>query len=334
VGNSTVAPSYSQTGLITSLGDAISSVSYTYAGSGSTRYPESSTIPSSGGNWILGTYKITPGSLVLSSGSTSNYTISYVQGTLTVSGTSAKGISGISVKSTGLNKSTELLTGFSASTTSYGIYVESAVTSVTVLITRETGSLASAQVSVNDSGYRKISFASNVANSGILALPQQSNTITVKIVATDLSVQTYSISILRDQATSSATGGVATPTPTATPRAATQVVNSVAFYVNSTSGETSSMIEVSMTTSFNRAVSSYTVNFTKPQSITQLRTTFTDPGITIRVKINQGAFRTIPSTGASTSLPLNVGTNTAILRVASSDGTVTDYTFTLNRAAT
>jgi hypothetical protein len=333
VGSATSAPSYSQSGLVTSRGDAIGSISYTYAGSGSTRYAESSTVPASGGKWILGTYKITPGSLVLSSGSESNYTITYVQGTLNVSGTSTKGISGISVKSTGLNKTTELLTSFSASTTSYGIYVESAVTSVTVLITRDSGSLTTAQVSVNDSGYRKISFASNVANSGILALPQQSNTITIKIIATDLSVQNYTISILRDQATSSATGGVPTPTPTATPRAATQVINSVAFYVNSTTGETSSLIEISMNRTFDKAVSTYTVSFTNAQSVTQLRTTFTDPGLTIRIKINQGAFRTIPSTGASTSLPLNVGANTAILRVASSDGTVADYTFTLNRAA-
>lgn len=333
VGNSTSAPSYSQSGLVTALGDAIGSVSYTYVGSGSTRYAQSSNAPASGGNWILGTYKITPASLVLSSGSASNYNISYAQGTLTVSGTSTTGISGISVKSTGLNKTTELLSGFSAATTSYGIYVESAVSSVTVVITRTSGSLANAQVSVNDSGFRRLTFTSNAANSGILALPQQSNTITLKIVATDLSVQTYTISILRDQATSSATGGIATPTPTASPRAANQVINSVAFYVNSTSGNTSSLIEVSMNRSFDKAVSSYTVSFTNAQSVTQLRTLFSDPGLTIRIKMNQGAFRTIPSSGASTSLALNEGANTAILRVASSDGTVADYTFTLNRAA-
>jgi len=186
VGSATSAPSYSQSGLVSSRGDAIGSVSYTYAGSGSTRYAESSSVPASGGKWILGTYKITPGSLVLSSGSESNYTISYVQGTLSVSGTSAKGISGISVKSIGLNKSTELLTGFLASTTSYAIYVESAITGVTVVISRDSGSLSTAQVSVNDSGYRKLSFVSNAANSGALALPQQSNTITVKMIATDL----------------------------------------------------------------------------------------------------------------------------------------------------
>jgi uncharacterized repeat protein (TIGR02543 family) len=332
VGSATSAPSYSQSGLVSSRGDAIGSVSYTYAGSGSTRYAQSSSAPAQGGKWILGTYKITPGSLVLSSGSESNYTISYVQGTLSISGTSQKGISGISVKSTALNKSTELLTNFSAGTTSYGIYVESAITSVTVVITRESGSLSSAQVSVNDSGFRKLSFTSNAANSGVLALPQQSNTITVKMVATDLSVQTYTISILRDQATSSATGGVATPTPTASPRAATQVINSVAFYVNSTSGANANLIEVSMNYTFDKARSSYIVSFTNAQSVMQLRTTFTDPGITIRIKMNQGAFRTIPSTGASTSLALNEGANSAILRVLSSDGTVADYTFTLNRA--
>jgi hypothetical protein len=332
VGNSTVAPSYSQSGLVS--GDAIGSLTYTYAGSGSTRYSESSSAPEQSGKWILGTYKITPKSVTLSSGSIGNYSVTFVQGTLNVSGSSQKGITGISVKSIGLNKSTELLTGFSASTTSYAIYVESAVTGVTVVISRDSGSLSNAQVAVNDSGFRKLTFTSNAANSGILALPQQSNTITVKMIATDLSVQTYSISILRDQATSSATGGVATPTPTATPRAATQVISSTKFFVNSAIGDGSIMLEVSMTPTFSTSTVNYSLNFTKAQSTTLMRTMFSDPGLTIRIKINQSAFRTIPSSGASTSLPLNTGANTAILRVASSDGTVADYTFTLNRAAT
>jgi uncharacterized repeat protein (TIGR02543 family) len=332
VGNSTVAPSYSQSGLVS--GDAIGSLSYTYAGSGTTRYTESSSAPEQSGKWILGTYKITPKSVTLSSGSIGNYSVTFVQGTLNVSGSSQKGITGISVKSIGLNKSTELLTGFSASTTSYAIYVESAVTGVTVVISRDSGSLSNAQVAVNDSGFRKLTFTSNAANSGILALPQQSNTITVKMIATDLSVQTYSISILRDQATSSATGGVATPTPTATPRAATQVISSTKFFVNSAIGDGSIMLEISMTPTFSTSTFNYTLNFTKAQSTTLMRTMFSDPGLTIRIKINQSAFRTIPSSGASTSLPLNTGANTAILRVASSDGTVADYTFTLNRAAT
>jgi uncharacterized repeat protein (TIGR02543 family) len=332
VGNSTVTPSYSQSGLVS--GDAIGSLTYTYAGSGTTRYTESSSAPEQSGKWILGTYKITPKSVTLSSGSIGNYSVTFVQGTLNVSGSSQKGITGISVKSIGLNKSTELLTGFSASTTSYAIYVESAVTGVTVVISRDSGSLSNAQVAVNDSGFRKLTFTSNAANSGILALPQQSNTITVKMIATDLSVQTYSISILRDQATSSATGGVATPTPTATPRAATQVISSTKFFVNSAIGDGSIMLEISMTPTFSTSTFNYTLNFTKAQSTTLMRTMFTDPGLTIRIKINQSAFRTIPSSGASTSLPLNTGANTAILRVASSDGTVADYTFTLNRAAT
>jgi hypothetical protein len=94
------------------------------------------------------------------------------------------------------------------------------------------------------------------------------------------------------------------------------------------------MLEISMTPTFSTSTFNYTLNFTKAQSTTLMRTMFTDPGLTIRIKINQSAFRTIPSSGASTSLPLNTGANTAILRVASSDGTVADYTFTLNRAAT
>jgi hypothetical protein len=41
----------------------------------------------------------------------------------------------------------------------------------------------------------------------------------------------------------------------------------------------------------------------------------------------------IPAQGSSNTIALNVGTNTALLRVFSADGTTADYSFTLTRAA-
>lgn len=59
--------------------DAILSASYTYAGTGSTSYPSSTTAPSN-----AGTYSVTPSAAVFSSGSASNYTINYVAGSVTI----------------------------------------------------------------------------------------------------------------------------------------------------------------------------------------------------------------------------------------------------------
>lgn len=59
--------------------DTISSVTYTYAGSGSTSYGPSTTRPTA-----AGTYSITPSAAAVSPGSASNYTFTYVAGVLTV----------------------------------------------------------------------------------------------------------------------------------------------------------------------------------------------------------------------------------------------------------
>ena len=59
--------------------DAISGVTYTYAGSGSTTYASSTTAPTA-----AGTYTVTPSVAVFSSGDVLNYNISYTPGTLTI----------------------------------------------------------------------------------------------------------------------------------------------------------------------------------------------------------------------------------------------------------
>ncbi|NDI10918.1 MAG: hypothetical protein EBY74_08045, partial [Actinobacteria bacterium] len=61
--------------------DAISSLTYTYAGSGSTTYAASTSAPT-----LPGTYTITPSAAVFSTGSASNYTtVTYAAGTYTIS---------------------------------------------------------------------------------------------------------------------------------------------------------------------------------------------------------------------------------------------------------
>jgi titin len=64
-----------------------------------------------------------------------------------------------------------------------------------------------------------------------------------------------------------------------------------------------------------------------------MKADFTAAGVTLRLKVNNGPFTPIPNTGYSTTISLNVGSNIAILRVASTDGTSRDYTFTLTRSA-
>jgi outer membrane protein OmpA-like peptidoglycan-associated protein len=75
---SSLSMSYSVTGL--EGADSDSGVTYTYAGTGSTSFAGSTTAPTG-----AGTYSVTPSQLLLSSGLTSNYTITYVPANLTIS---------------------------------------------------------------------------------------------------------------------------------------------------------------------------------------------------------------------------------------------------------
>lgn len=76
----TVTPSYSITSGALVSPDAISGVTYTYQGTGSTNYPASTTPPTA-----IGTYSVTPSNAVFSSGLSSNYAITYAPGSLTIS---------------------------------------------------------------------------------------------------------------------------------------------------------------------------------------------------------------------------------------------------------
>jgi uncharacterized repeat protein (TIGR02543 family) len=79
-GGSTPSMVPTASGLLT--GDAVSSATLTYEGTGSTSYTASTTMPTA-----AGTYSVTPSVVVLSTGSTANYNFTYVSGTLTISAT-------------------------------------------------------------------------------------------------------------------------------------------------------------------------------------------------------------------------------------------------------
>jgi hypothetical protein len=185
-------------------------------------------------------------------------------------------------------------------------------------------------VKVNNSGYRKLQFVNNSANSGSLPLPLAINTIIISAIATDQSRENYSISVTRDTKTTTTGATTQIPIPVATPASPGQVVSSVRFLVNSSNG----FSEVAISPNFSQTkYTGYSASFGANQSTTQMKADFTGVGITLRFKANNGPFLPIPSTGASATIALNKGTNTAVLRVFSADGTSVDYEFTLIRAS-
>ena len=329
VAGSVSDPSYSQSGLVTSFGDAIATPTYKYQGSGGTYYPISTSKPSK-----LGSYRISIDSITLSSGSILNYQVTFIAGELTIAGVSTNALGAISVKQASGDKTTELLTNFSDATTTYTIYVGADVSAVIATITRPAGSLITAQVKVNNSGWRKLTFQSNISNTGVLPLPSNINSISISTAASDQSVRLFTITIYRDTKSAPTGGSVASPAPTVSPTPAAQVVSAVRFYINNADGIGSGLAVVPMTPTFSRGTNSYTLSFTNLQSATIMKADFTGAGNTLRLKINSGPFNVIPNTGSSSTIALSVGTNIAILRVTSTESaTPEDYTFTLTRAA-
>jgi hypothetical protein len=75
----TVSPTHTVASGALAAGDAISGVTYTYAGIGSTTYAASTTAPTA-----TGSYSVTPSVAVFSSGSAANYDITYTPGSLTI----------------------------------------------------------------------------------------------------------------------------------------------------------------------------------------------------------------------------------------------------------
>ena len=323
IGATPSSPNYSQSGLVTSLGDSISDPTYRYAGKGTTYYPISSSIPT-----VVGQYEIIPSNIRLSAGSLNNYTVVVVSGMLSIVGDSINSVTGISIKATGLGLSNELLSNFSNFVNSYSVYVSPDVSAVIGKITRPAASMLSVQVKINDSGNRSLTFVNNVANTGSLPLPLSVNTILISVRSTDLTLRNFIITVYRDSSTLPTGGTTSSPAPTSTPVAANQAVSAIKFLVNNTGGSS----QVNITPAFNRTTYSYTATFLVSQSATQMQTELSGAGVTVRFKLNDAPFIIIPSTGLSNFVALNKGVNTGILRITSTDGSSQNYTFTLTRA--
>ncbi len=73
-----MSPSYTLTGALGGS-DALSGVTYTYTGTGATSYGPSTTAPTG-----AGTYSVTPSVVTFSTGSVSNYSVTYVPGSVTI----------------------------------------------------------------------------------------------------------------------------------------------------------------------------------------------------------------------------------------------------------
>jgi hypothetical protein len=328
VGSTVSDPTYTQTGLVTALGDLISTPTYKYQGKPGTYYPGSTTKPNK-----LGSYQIAAQPIALSSGLISNYEVTVVSGELSISGASTNQVGGISIKRSSGDKTTELLTGFNDATTSYSIYLEADISAVVATITRPAGSLISAQIKVNNSGWRKLTFINNLTTSGNLPIPVATNTISILTTATDQTNKSFNITVFRDTKSAPAGATSATPIPTVSPTPANQAVSAVKFYVNNLSGITSGLAEVPLSPSFTTTGLDYSASFENKHSATIMQVNFTAAGINLRLKVNTGPFRVIPAAGSSNTIALNVGANNAILRVFSTNGPSVDYNFTLTRAA-
>jgi hypothetical protein len=159
------------------------------------------------------------------------------------------------------------------------------------------------------------------------------NTISILTTATDQTSRSFTITIFRDTKSAPSGGTTAAPLPSASPTPAAQAVSAVKFYVNNLSESNPGPAEVPLSSVFRTSDLSYSASFTNKQSATTMQINFTAAGINLRLKVNNGPFRVIPAAGSSNTIALNVGSNTAILRVFSTDGTTVDYTFTLTRAA-
>jgi uncharacterized repeat protein (TIGR02543 family) len=321
-------PTYTQSGLVSSLGDVIATPTYYYSGTSSTYYGRSTTKPTA-----VGSYLISMLSLSLSSGSIGNYQVTFVSGNLSIASVTSSDVSAITLKRASGDTSSNLITNFDNSRTSYSVYVAAEVSAVVASITRPNGTVSSAQVKINDSGWRKLTFKSNDASTGALPLPSSTNTLKISTISNDKGSKEFTITIYRDTKTAPTGGSAATPAPTTTATPADNAISSVRFLVNNPSGNSSGMLEVDISPTFSRTTYAYTATFANTQSAALMKADFTASGVTLKLKINNGAFTSIPNTGFSSTISLNVGSNTAILRVTSSDASSVDYTFTLNRSA-
>jgi hypothetical protein len=189
---------------------------------------------------------------------------------------------------------------FGSGTISYTATVSNAISSITVTPTRNEAN-ASIQAQVNGGGYSSVTSGSS---SGSLALNVGSNTIDVLVTAQDgTTTKTYTTTVTRTAAATVST-----------------LDNLV-------------LSDGTLSSTFNSGTTSYTASVPYTTSSITVTPTKTNSFASIQVQVNAGGYSALTSGSPSSSLSLNVGSNTIDVKVTAEDGSFTTYTTTVTRAA-
>jgi hypothetical protein len=130
----TVNPGYALTSGTLAGFDAISGITYRYAGTGATTYASSATAPSA-----IGTYSITPSAAVFSTGLAANYTVTYATGVLTINNKTSRTVTFLSTSYTVQYGDTKTVAAIISAGASQGALTYSAGSSTACSVDATTG---------------------------------------------------------------------------------------------------------------------------------------------------------------------------------------------------
>lgn len=321
VGSEVPANSYKVTGNFAN-GESISNLTYRYS---SNSYPSSTMAPTT-----IGVYSISISGVVLTTGSISNYIITYVDGALSIGSTSDKNLSSMAVFVPGKPGEDYLYGAFVPDKYTYSVLLPPSATTLRVTVGRSSVSTFKSQVRINDSGYRTLKYTSSVggtADSGDLPVSAAANSILILITAPDKSTLTYTINVFKDvvtrdtaTVTSSNVEAIVSERTNEVPTVASSVITGITFTP-----------ALTLTPTFSLTTYSYNATAAATQSSVIVGTSFQGTGFAIKVRANNGGFKTVSNGGKSGPLSLVKGSNQLYVRVESGDGSIVVYTFTVTR---
>lgn len=88
---------------------------------------------------------------------------------------------------------------------------------------------------------------------------------------------------------------------------------------------------IGLSPAFNGSTTKYTASVTNSVYSVTVSSLPLDPNAKIEVSVNNGPWQQVDNGAASGNLPLNVGTNTIVVKVTDAKGKVTEYTLTITR---
>lgn len=88
---------------------------------------------------------------------------------------------------------------------------------------------------------------------------------------------------------------------------------------------------IGLSPAFNGSTTKYTASVTNSVYSVTVSSLPLDPNAKIEVSVNNGPWQQVANGAASGNLPLNVGTNTIVVKVTDAKGHVTEYTLTITR---